>query len=96
MSIDIFNIASPAWMEDPRRKCAIPPQYDTPETIGAFADQWHPSPINERQATRLCRGCPKGVKTACLRYALDRPELEGVWGGTTTAARRLMRGESVA
>lgn len=91
---DILNTPSLEWMHDPKRKCALPKQYDTPETAGAFADQWHPTPILERNATKLCRKCP--VSTACLTYALDNPELEGVWGGTTTTQRATLRGESVA
>lgn len=91
---DILNIPSPNWMSDPDRNCAIPDQYDTPRSAGVFADQWHPSPIHERAATKLCRSCP--VQTACLRYALDNPELEGVWGATTTAQRAALRGEAGA
>lgn len=40
-------------------------------------------------ARRLCRGCP--VKGECLAEALSRAEVDGVWGGTTSAERRSMR-----
>lgn len=40
-------------------------------------------------AIALCRECP--IRTACAQYALDHPELRGVWGGTTTADRRQFR-----
>lgn len=83
---DILNIPSPEWMHHPDRNCAIPPQYDTPEAAGAFSDQWFTPAVQERAATKLCRGCP--VQTACLTYALANPELEGVWGATTTAQRQ--------
>lgn len=41
------------------------------------------------QARAVCESCP--VYAACLRYALDDPELQGVWGATTTAERRAIR-----
>lgn len=90
---DIFAIESPNWMNHPGRNCAIPDEF-TPKETGQIADQWMPSPINERRATKLCRGCPVSIQ--CAAYAIERPELEGVWGGTTTSERALMRQESVA
>ena len=36
-------------------------------------------------ARAICSGCP--VIEHCLAYALDNPELEGVWGGMTTRER---------
>jgi WhiB family redox-sensing transcriptional regulator len=38
-----------------------------------------------RDALELCSLCP--VRDACLNYALDL-NLEGIWGGLTTSARR--------
>ncbi|HVV30350.1 MAG TPA: WhiB family transcriptional regulator [Mycobacteriales bacterium] len=40
-------------------------------------------------ARALCRRCP--VAGPCLAEALGRAEIDGVWGGTTTAERRSMR-----
>jgi WhiB family redox-sensing transcriptional regulator len=40
-------------------------------------------------ARRLCRSCP--VIGECLAEALTRTEVDGVWGGTTSAERRSMR-----
>ena len=40
-------------------------------------------------ARRVCLSCP--VAGECLAEALGRAEIDGVWGGTTTAERRLMR-----
>jgi hypothetical protein len=40
-------------------------------------------------AKALCTSCP--IRTACAQYALDNPELRGVWGGTTAADRRQFR-----
>ena len=40
-------------------------------------------------AKGICQSCP--VSPACLRYALDDPDLVGVWGGTTERERRTIR-----
>ncbi|MGE3445908.1 MAG: WhiB family transcriptional regulator [Acidimicrobiia bacterium] len=37
----------------------------------------------------ICAACP--VCAACLDYALEHPQLVGVWGGTTEAERRRLR-----
>jgi WhiB family transcriptional regulator, redox-sensing transcriptional regulator len=38
-----------------------------------------------RQAIRICNSCP--VKQECLDYALDFPEIYGMWGGLTRPER---------
>jgi excisionase family DNA binding protein len=49
-------------------------------------------------AKGICSGC--AVRTSCLEFALDRPELLGVWAATTpnerAAMRRAARGVPVA
>jgi WhiB family redox-sensing transcriptional regulator len=40
-------------------------------------------------ARSVCQRCP--VLGACLAEALSRTEIDGVWGGTTSAERRSMR-----
>lgn len=40
-------------------------------------------------AVALCTECP--IRTACAQYALDNPDIRGVWGGTTLADRRSFR-----
>ncbi|MFF7534899.1 WhiB family transcriptional regulator [Streptomyces bobili] len=51
---------------------------------------WFSRSSSERSlAVALCRECP--VRRACAQYALDNPELRGVWGGTTAADRRSFR-----
>lgn len=40
-------------------------------------------------ALALCARCP--VQTSCLEYALERPMLDGIWGGTTPKGRQRMR-----
>lgn len=42
-------------------------------------------------ARSVCAAC--SVKDACREYALARPEIFGVWGGTTPSERRAIRGE---
>lgn len=42
-----------------------------------------------RPARRTCMACD--VRPDCLDYALARPELEGIWGGTTYRERRAIR-----
>jgi len=41
------------------------------------------------QAKAICTRC--GIQQACLGYALDAGPLQGIWGGTTEAERRLRR-----
>jgi WhiB family redox-sensing transcriptional regulator len=41
------------------------------------------------EAKQVCRTCP--VRAACLRWALERGENAGVWGGTTEDERRSVR-----
>lgn len=53
--------------------------------------QWRENADGDREvlARSICRRCP--VKLTCLRYALDDPTLEGIWGGTTTRERKDLR-----
>ncbi|MGW0948483.1 WhiB family transcriptional regulator [Streptomyces sp. NPDC002623] len=44
----------------------------------------------EEQAKQICGSCP--VRAACLSWALENREDEGVWGGTTADERRGMHG----
>jgi WhiB family transcriptional regulator, redox-sensing transcriptional regulator len=40
-------------------------------------------------AKAVCVLCP--VQAECLAYALQNPQLQGVWGGTSDAERRALR-----
>jgi len=44
-----------------------------------------------RWAKWVCQQCPPVED--CRRYAIERPELDGVWGGTTERERRQARKE---
>jgi WhiB family redox-sensing transcriptional regulator len=44
-------------------------------------------------AMAICTSCL--VQDACLSYAVGRPELMGIWGGTSEKARKRMRRPSV-
>ena len=41
---------------------------------------------NEEGAKQVCDACP--YKLACLAYALERPDIQGIWGGATQGDRR--------
>lgn len=47
------------------------------------------APEDLAPARRVCGRCP--VAGECLAEALSRAEIDGIWGGTTTAERRVMR-----
>jgi len=45
----------------------------------------------EREAKKICGGCE--YMHACRAYAMKRPELQGIWGGTTEKDRsKIARG----
>lgn len=76
------------WMTHPDRNCR-PPAGATPQQIQFGADLYFPVEGREREAMKLCRGCP--VRAACAEWAIEQPGLVGVWGGTTTATRARAR-----
>ena len=43
---------------------------------------------NEQGAKKICDACP--YKLACLSFALERPDSQGIWGGATQMDRRRM------
>jgi WhiB family redox-sensing transcriptional regulator len=48
-----------------------------------------PALLQVNEAKQVCRACP--VRRPCLRWALERGEDAGVWGGTTEDERRILR-----
>ncbi|MEU7048070.1 WhiB family transcriptional regulator [Streptomyces eurythermus] len=45
--------------------------------------------VRPRQARALCAGCT--YVDPCRVFAVERPELVGVWGGTTARERQALR-----
>lgn len=43
----------------------------------------------EREAKQICFSCEYRIE--CLTFAVERPELVGIWGGSTEGERRRMR-----
>lgn len=41
--------------------------------------------VQTRQAKAVCKNCE--LIKPCFQYALDRPEIVGIWGGTSSADR---------
>lgn len=62
--------------------------------VGFFSPYWDDPDtksdriMNARAAIAVCRGCT--VRDHCLSYALDNPDLEGIWGGMRRSERRLL------
>lgn len=63
---------------------------------GADSDDWSYERLNigkaeqkvrRERAQAVCRRCPG--QEACRAYALDDPELHGIWGGMTKNAREI-------
>jgi len=49
----------------------------------------------EREAKLICRECP--YRHECLAYAMKRPDIQGIWGGTTEQERvRIRKGLPVS
>lgn len=73
------------WMTNPARPCAQ-----------GNPDRFFPGDgtANPKAARALCHGCP--VANKCGTYAIERPELAGVWGGLTEAERKRLREGAVA
>lgn len=68
----------PDWRED--ALCIAAPDPDLFFPVG---------PEGIEPARRVCGRCP--VTGQCLAEALGRAEIDGVWGGTTSSERRVMR-----
>ena len=43
----------------------------------------------EREAKMTCMECPYVQR--CRQFALDHPEIQGIWGGTTEKQRNMIR-----
>jgi len=55
-------------------------------------DMFFPHPSDRAgiaAAKEICNGCP--VLVECLRYAVRKPNLQGIWGATTQRQRETLR-----
>lgn len=43
----------------------------------------------EKEVKEICSACP--YKIECAEYAINNPDILGIWGGTTEKARREIR-----
>lgn len=93
----IRHVESPLseWGGEPRRdeQAALHRLLSSGDAVCAddpVKDRWvDTDPRHAGGLKILCSTCP--VQQACLRYALDY-DVDGVWGGTTAAERRRLRG----
>ncbi len=81
---------------DPRYRAALAARGDAEWREGARCiqapdpDLFFPAVAEDlAPARRVCLSCP--VAGECLAEALGRAEIDGVWGATTSAERRVMR-----
>ncbi|MFE5853573.1 WhiB family transcriptional regulator [Streptomyces sp. NPDC056500] len=58
---------------------------------GADPELFFPLPnvAEAQEAKRICFDCP--VRTQCLDHALNHPENDGIWAGTSARERRRLR-----
>lgn len=84
-----------AWQETVTRKLFHRPVWmSQAECLGhpnpnIFFPEYRGAQTYYNQARKVCAVCP--VWKECLRYALDTPELEGMWGGLSIVERRKVR-----
>lgn len=64
--------------------------------VGTDPDSWHATTPGrpEPALARICGECE--LREPCLQYALDHPDLTGIWAGTTPTERTRMRKAALA
>ena len=75
-------LGRPAWQKDAACRGEGVKQFFPPEGTSLM------------RARRICNSCP--VSEQCLKYALERPALKGVWAGTSERRRRRLRTQALA
>ena len=82
-----------------RHRCPTPPALVAGNWVeraacrGSGFGQYFPSGgASAGPAKAVCAGCP--VQSECLAFALQNPQLQGVWGGTSETERRALRGRA--
>lgn len=69
--------------------------YDEPLCKNADPEAWfdeHHESSHRKLAISICNTCKH--QTECAAYAIVRPDIVGIWGGTTTADRERIRKEN--
>lgn len=87
----------PDWFHaaEPTHLAPYPPVDGSQPCAQTDPEAWFPEKGGSpRDARRMCDSCR--FLDACRDYALDRPELEGIWGGTSKKERQQLRRGGVA
>ncbi len=79
--MDLLERLRPPWMR--RGACRDHPELTWFPEHGALGNP-------AAASIAICRECR--VRTECLGYAVDRPELRGIWGATSERGRERLRG----
>jgi WhiB family redox-sensing transcriptional regulator len=70
------------WRDDAACRVMPPELFFPAGTSGAALE-------NIDAAKAVCNACP--VQNACLRFAFETKQEDGIWGGTTEVERRRLR-----
>jgi hypothetical protein len=86
----------PDWFHDAEPEGLAPyPPVDGSQPCNQDPEAWFPEKGGSvREAKAMCARCP--FTDACREYALDRPDLLGVWGGLSQRERQQLRASEVA
>ena len=86
-----FHIDMPNFSDEGDPLCAQtdPDLFFPVDVIDVGGYRGHATYYSEKTAKKICEECP--YKIRCLDYALDNPDLLGIWGGTSDGERRKMR-----
>jgi WhiB family redox-sensing transcriptional regulator len=85
-----FYFDAPDFLENGDAPCAEtdPDAFFTDEPRDGVLS-YRPTYSYENQAKKVCADCP--YRLACLKYALEHPDVQGIWGGTTEKDRAGIR-----
>ena len=87
--MDFYHDA-PDFLENADAPCAetFPDMFFSDEKpFGTMAHR--PTYEFENEAKKVCAECP--YRLACLKYAMEHPEILGIWGGLTEKDRKAVR-----
>ncbi len=81
------------WPDDDRPGLAPYPEFTGEQhCAGDDVNLFFPlngTSVGHRDAVEICAGCP--FAAPCYAYALDRPRVYGIWGGSTHKQRKQAR-----